>query len=192
MQERRDLFWKLIEPEYFGVMRFCRKLMSNRDRGDDLFQDTLLAAFTGFDSLRQPTSIRPWLYRIAVNTFNSKVRRRWWRRFVPLTPEVAWQTGGDDPIETLAARRWLGRAFQALTPEQQVLVTLHELEDWPINELAALMGHSEGAIKARLFRARRKMKKLLLPYYGKRGSSKTKETLLNEADKCVAAKPESE
>ena len=178
-----------MEPEYFKAMMFCRKLAGNRDQGDDLFQDALVIAFTRFESLRDRSAFRPWIYRILVNTFRSTMRRPWYRRLVPLTSEVELRLTGDDPVEVHAARRWLDRAFRALSAKEQALVTLHELEGWPISELADLYGKTEGAVKAGLFRARRKMKKALLGFSQGQKSHKAGNKEADEDGKCVVAKP---
>jgi RNA polymerase sigma-70 factor (ECF subfamily) len=161
MGNKEDTFWELLEPEYIKGMMFCRKLMGDRDNGDDLYQDALVAAFTGFEGLKNVGAFRSWFYRILINTFKSTVRRPWWKRRVTLTAEMKQSLACDDPTELLTARRWLDRAFQAVSTEQQALVTLHELEGWSINELAELYGKTEGSIKGQLFRARNKMKEVL-------------------------------
>jgi RNA polymerase sigma-70 factor (ECF subfamily) len=192
MRRNRELFWELLEPEYSGAMMFCRKLTGDRERGDDLFQDALVTALSGFESLRDATAFRPWLYRILVNTFKSKVRRPWWKRRVALTPEIELTLTGVDPVEVHAARRWLGRAFRVLSTDDQALVTLHELEGWQVSELARTFGRSEGSIKTRLFRARRKMKEALISFSEKPNEQKAmrkQQTKLEKDDRCVAAKP---
>jgi RNA polymerase sigma-70 factor (ECF subfamily) len=189
MRDKKELFWELMEPEYFKAMMFCRKLAGNRERGDDLFQDALVIAFSRFPSLRDRSAFRPWIYRILVNTFRSSMRRPWYKRLVPLTSEVELRLTGDDPVEVYTARRWLGRAFRALSAKEQALVTLHELEGWPISELADLYGKTEGAVKAGLFRARRKMKNALIGFSRKSESHDASNTKTDEDGKCVVAKP---
>ncbi|MEE9441439.1 MAG: RNA polymerase sigma factor [candidate division Zixibacteria bacterium] len=159
MSER---FWKLLEPEYIRAMMFCRKLMGDRDAGNDLYQDALVNALKGFSTLNEQSSFRPWLYKIIVNTFHSLNRRPWWKRMIPITAEIENIPTGTSQLEILTAKRWLRELFKVLSKEQQALITLHELEGWPIRELAELNGKSEGAIKAKLFRARNKMKNALM------------------------------
>jgi RNA polymerase sigma-70 factor (ECF subfamily) len=161
MQIDYDRFWKLLEPEYYRGMMFCRKLIGDRDRGDDLFQDALVIACTKFGDLREEASFRPWLYSIFVSTFKSTIRRPWWRRRVALTPEIESQSLTFDPSNQISARRLLDRAFQAISADDQALMTLHELDGWPLAELAVLFGKTEGAIKIQLFRARRTIKATL-------------------------------
>ncbi|MCP4603446.1 MAG: RNA polymerase sigma factor [Proteobacteria bacterium] len=167
MDKTRARFWKLMEPEYHRAMMFCRKLAADRERGDDLFQDALVAALTRFDGLRDEQALRPWLYRIIVNTFRSKTRRPWWKKRVALTEEIEHGLAGENPGDAHTARRWLKRAMQSLSLESRSLVTLYELEGWSIADLASLYSLSEGSVKARLFRARRKMKRVLSDFVSK-------------------------
>ncbi len=188
MDRQRDLFWKLTEPEHLGARAFCRKLMGNRDDGDDLYQDALVAALTKFADLRDATAYRPWLYRIIINTFRNRVRTTWWKRLLPLTPEMEQNAPGVNPIGEHAARRTLERAFKAIGPEERALVTLFELEGWSVRELAGLNGASEGAIKVRLSRARRKMREALARFPSA-SARRTEKAKLSEVDVCVVAKP---
>lgn len=161
MSDKRERFWQLLEPEYVGAMMFCRKLSADRERGDDLFQDALLLAYRRIETLRDETAFRSWLYRIIINAFRSRTRRPLWRRMVPLTPEIEVSLTSDDPVAAYAARRWLQQAFRVLSPHDQALVTLHELHGWPVAELAQLLNTTEGAVKARLFRCRSRLKRVL-------------------------------
>ena len=189
MNVDKELFWSLLEPEYVAAQMFCRKLTGHRDRGDDLFQDGLVLALTRFSSLRDHRAFRPWLYRILINSFRSSVRRPWWKRFLPITPEIEWHMVGDDPLDQLTARRWLQRAFEGLSTEAQTLVTLHELEGWPIADLARLYGKTDGATKAALFRARKKMKDALLKIMDEAEAYRKADTTKTEEEPCVVTKP---
>ena len=189
MTENRDLFWELLEPEYTRALMFCRKLAGDRDVGDDLYQDALLTAYTRFTDLREHASFRPWLYRVIVTTFRQTVRRPWWRRRLPFTTQVEESLTGADPSDSHAARRWLERAFQAVTPEEQALVTLYELEEWTVGELAELFGKRPGAIKTRLHRARRRMKDVLAAYAKGQKLPVERNTTTSEVKPCTATKP---
>lgn len=159
-----DQFWRLLEPEHPRAEAFCRKLAGNRDDGDDLYQEALLAALGRVGSLRKETSFRPWLYRIIVNRYRNLNRSPWWRRRTELTDDLVESGTGHDPSESLTARRWLRRGFEALSADERALVTLFELEGWTIPELSRLYGRPEGTLKARLSRARRKMRDRITAY----------------------------
>lgn len=192
MAKEQDFFWKLLEPEYFGAMMFCRKLIGDRDRGDDLYQDALVIAVTKIGDLRDPLAFRPWLYSIIVSTFKSTIRRPWFKRRKPFTLEIEQGLTTADPVDSMTARRLLRRAFENVSTEDQALVTLHELDGWSVAELAEMYEKSEGAIKARLFRARRRMKKTLTSFANR---SQIPDALVMTKPKrkpCTVAKPETE
>jgi len=192
MESEQERFWRLLEPEYHRAMMFCRKLIGDRDKGDDLYQDTLVIAYTKIGDLRDPDAFRPWLYRIIISTFHSTVRRPWWKRRVPWTPGLERMLTTPDPTPAHDARRWLGRVFHAISPDEQTLITLHELEGWPVADLAELSGKSEAAVKTSLFRARRKMKNAMqkLSKQVKRRQSAAPENM--EKTRCAAVKSEIE
>jgi RNA polymerase sigma-70 factor (ECF subfamily) len=172
-----DLFWKLLEAEHPKAERFCRKIAADRQDGDDLYHDALLAAWRKFGTLRDVNSFRPWLYRIIVNEFRSRLRKPWWRKRQLLNEALNdWEIY--DPAEIHTARRWLDRAFEALSPADKTLVILFELEGWNIPELARVFGKPQGTIKSRLSRARWKMRERLMRYL----PPDKVETLAFEAD----------
>jgi len=161
MANDRAQFWQLLEPEFTRANLFCRKLAGDRERGDDLFQDGLVRGLTKFGGLRDRDSFRPWLYRILINTYRSRMRTKWWRRLAPLTAAQESSISGDDPENRHAARRWLERGLKKLSPDDRTLVVLHELDGWPLTELSAVYGKTENALAARLARARKKLRALL-------------------------------
>jgi len=187
MIRNRDLFWKLTQPEHLRARAFCRRLMGNRDDGDDLYQDALVTAFLRFDTVRDTRAFKAWLYRIVVNAYKNRVRTPWWKRFSPLTKEIAESRTGENPVASRTAARKLEIAFRAVSPADRVLVTLFELEGWPISEIAQMQNRSEGAIKMRLSRARRKMREALASHFSPAGAKST--TKPSEDEICVAAKP---
>jgi RNA polymerase sigma-70 factor (ECF subfamily) len=153
----RELFWKLLKPHHPKAEAFCRRLAGNRDDGDDLYQEGLLTAMRKFHTLKEPVSFQAWLFRILVNTFKNRKRKAWWRHFVPI-PNVEESSWGSDPGERYDAYRWLEMALSALKPEDRAIVLLFEIEGWTIAELSDMFSKPEGTIKARLARARGKMR----------------------------------
>lgn len=153
-----EQFWALLEPEHSRAEGFCRQLAGSRDEGDDLYQDTLVAALTKFESLRDAKAFRPWLYRIIVNTYKNRHRQPWWRLRRDVSQVEFEAAVVDDPSNRYEAIRWLKRAFLVLKPNERALICLYELEDWNITELTQLYNVPDGTLKSRLSRARKKMR----------------------------------
>lgn len=192
MNSDRDLFWKLVEPEHLRARAFCRKLTGDRDNGDDLYQDALVSALTGFGRLNDHGAFRPWLYRIMINTYKNRVRHNRRNKTMPLTDDHADRVGGAHPDQARSARRRLEIAFDALSPEERALVTLHDLQGWPPDELATMWGKSEGAIRVRLSRARTKMRAVLIKHLQRAGTTATGKPITGKDTICIAQKPASD
>ena len=176
-------FWRLLEPEHPAAEAFCRRLTGSRDEGDDLYQDALVRAIEKFTSLRDQRAFRPWLYRIMINTYRNRYRQPWWRRRQELAEPMFEAARVDNPSHRYDARRWLRRAFRALTPAQRALVILHEIEGWSTGDLAQLCQRPDGTVKARLSRARRLMRRAL-----ERSPDAEDETNESEADYAIPRK----
>lgn len=163
MQADGEKFWKLLEPIHPKAESFCRRLAGNHDDGDDLYQEAILKALSGLNSLRDESSFKTWFYRIAINTHKNRFGRGWNRRRVGFDElDVEPQSPEDLPTECFR-KRCLQIALSALDTDERALIVLHELEGWPIDELGKLYKAPEGTIKARLWRARQKMRKALIP-----------------------------
>lgn len=189
MELNRILFWKLTEAEHLKARAFCRKLMGNRDDGDDLYHDALLVALGNFGQLRDRTAFRPWLYRIMVNSFKDRLRRPWWKRLTPLTLQIENDLGSHNPGAAYAARRRLEWAFKVLSVEERALVTLFELEGWTIADLAGLFRKTEGNVKVRLSRSRTKMRQALVKRLRQAEAEQEQTGTESEEGICVAVRP---
>lgn len=189
MNGKQNEFWKLVEPEQNKARAFCRKLIGNREDGDDLYQDSLVAALVNIEQLVNEASFKPWLYQIIVNRFKNKVRTNWWKKSSALTKEMETSMIGENPTGLYTARRRLEKAFKVLKTDDRILITLFELEGWSIAEIATLFEKKEGAIKVRLSRAREKMRDVLAKEIRLSKTEKTINTYETEDEICVAGKP---
>ena len=129
---------------------------------EELTQDIFLKAFSSLDRFGGRSSFSTWLYRIAYNTAVSHARRTRpkhcgidERRLAALPDSEA------DRLEEWAEKQErldaLNRAVERLDPEERALVTLFYYEDRSVGECAAITELSEGNVKVRLHRIRKKL-----------------------------------
>ncbi len=189
MDDRRALFWKLLEPEHLKARAFCRKLMADRDDGDDLYQDCLVRALTGFEKLKNRDVFRPWLYKIMINRFKSRYRRERLKSWLWMTENGHKVDAAADAENAHAAKRRIRIALMALAPYDRALVTLYELQGWPLGELSAVTGKSEGSLKVRLSRARAVMRRALIRYLTGASGDGRNRAIKSEEKICVVTKP---
>lgn len=166
MATRADRFRTLLASHHDRVLGFARSLCRSTAEGDDLFQDAMVHAFAKLDALRDDAAFRPWLYRIVINAHRSRARRAFWRRLIPLgdsgdvtDTEHLYRTEGWTPNAAEANRR--ARAALAKLPAvTREAIVLYEIEEWQVDEIAALQRVSVSAVKSRLARGREKLRAL--------------------------------
>jgi RNA polymerase sigma-70 factor (ECF subfamily) len=140
---------------------FAISLTGSVDRADDLVQETLLRAWTHFDSFQTGTNFNAWLFTILRNLFRSDYRKRKrevadsdgiYSRCLSSVPE---QTG---KIELIEVRTALAK----LPPEQREALILIGADGLSYEETAQICGCAVGTIKSRVNRARTRLAKMLL------------------------------
>lgn len=188
MDVKREEFWRLVEPEHLKALAFCRKLAGNREDGDDLYQDSLVSALSGFNGLRKRSAFRPWLYRIIINNFRSTKRSSLRNKLRPIEENDLEIPGHTDMGAESALRRRLETALADISPRDRAILILYEVEGWQIAEIAAMFGRSQGSIRTGLSRTRNKMRKTLMKYLRGSQTASSKKTAQCEEVICVAIK----
>lgn len=127
---------------------------------EDVCQEAFLAALTRLEECRDPSRFAAWFLTIVRNRALNARERRAVRQSEPLE-RAAHAAGEDDPAENALRserRETLLAALSELPPAQREVVILHDLEGWRHREIADLLGTSEGAVRVRLFEARRNLR----------------------------------
>lgn len=158
-------FLELINVNRPRILKVCRVYAWNAADRDDLYQEILFQIWRGLPGLKQDTHANTWLYRIALNTSISFVRRRSARGgpAVPLDHEQithhieSRQTHDDGAAEQLAR---LYDAIAQLNEVEKALVTLF-LEDFSYDEMAEVLGLSASHVGVMLHRAKKKLSTLM-------------------------------
>jgi len=144
------------------VERVIARLTGPTPDLEDLVQTTFIQAFQSFGRYRGEASLKTWVTRIAVHTALHQLRSGV-RRMVPL--EVV--SDGDEPSDPVATAdqqaesRQLARRLHALldriAPKKRVAFLLYTVEEYSIEEVAALTEASKAATKSRIWFARREL-----------------------------------
>lgn len=131
---------------------------------DDICQEVFVRAFRNLGKFRGDAPFEHWLARIMVSACYDFLRRERRVREQVSLDGSEWDMQ-DGSVEAAAnagrARELLDWALRQLTPEEQLILTLCELEERSVREVAGLTGWSESNVKVRAFRARQNLKKVL-------------------------------
>jgi RNA polymerase sigma-70 factor, ECF subfamily len=143
------------------LYRYALQLTRNRTGADDLFQETLLKAFRAFDRLDGAANHRAWLYRIMTNTFLNGRRRSDRERPLDVVVEATMPSDQVDHAASIDARELLFEVatfVDNLPTKQRAALVLRKYQEMGYNEIAAILDTSEGAARANVHEALRKLR----------------------------------
>jgi RNA polymerase sigma-70 factor (ECF subfamily) len=160
---------ELVSEHQRMVLQLAINLLGDREEALDLSQDVFLRVFRTIHRFRGHSSLRTWIYRIAVN--QARNRHRFWRRRhradqVSLDAHVAAHgeflpTDDPGPDRMLAQRELAAQlqlALDHLPFDQRTAIVLREVDGLSYEEIAYSLGVAVGTVKSRLTRARRALR----------------------------------
>ena len=148
----------------------ARRYARRESEIEDIAQEVWLKAFHKLKSFRGEAPFEHWLMRMAVRTCYDFLRGHQRNRessFSEISePEDDWldrfvADPGSAPEDADAARLLVERLLEKLSPPARLVITLLEIEDRSVKEIAVLTGWSVPLVKVRAFRARAEMRKIL-------------------------------
>lgn len=175
--EDKDLLVKIRNPETrnYGfnllvrsyqqkVYWLVRKMVIDHDDANDLTQDVFIKVHKSIDTFREDAQLFTWIYRIATNeclTFLSKKRRRFFLPIEDVGSELAEKIDSTPSLAGDEIQKKLQKALLTLPDKQRLVFNLKYYEEMPYEEMAAVTGTSEGALKASYHHAVKKIEEFL-------------------------------
>jgi RNA polymerase sigma-70 factor, ECF subfamily len=174
----------LVTHYHAPVYNLVYGILTDTADAADVTQEVFLKAFRGIGGFRGGSSLKTWLYRIAVR--EALNQRRWWMR------HLRWQTSmdltGEDhspvtefeaseptPFEQLATREvgiLVRRALADVPAAFRSAVVLRDLEGLSYEEIAEVLEVSVGTVKSRILRGRRALREILEPVLDRSAASR--------------------
>ena len=155
------------QPRIFAT---ARRYARRESEVEDIVQEVFIKAFQRLETFRGDAPFEHWLMRLTVRICIDFLRGHQRNReltFTELSPEEGdWlervKAGPDDVRDDAeAAKKLIQRVLEQLSPEARMVITLLEIEEKSVKEIAELTGWSTALVKVRAFRARAQMRKLL-------------------------------
>ena len=158
-------FRDLVAPHLGALYRSAYRLTGNRQDAEDVVQEVCVRAYTHLAALRTLDQPKSWLLKIAYRVFVDGVRRRARSPVRTSAEDFDATRSSDEPspeerAEAELVERRLLAALASLDREQRALLAL-QVEGYTLAELEAMTELSADVLKARLYRARVRLGKLL-------------------------------
>lgn len=155
------------------VFAVAQRITNNREDAEDVVQESFHKVFRHLNDFQEKSRFSTWLTRIAMNEAFMLLRRR--RGFLEVLPEStddgvaaseAFVDQSPSPEESCGRRErreLLTEAINRLGPKIRSTIQLRDIEERSAEETAQILGTSIGAVKARLFQGRRKLRRTVNP-----------------------------
>ena len=163
-------FEPLIQKYQPRIFATARRYARRESEVEDIVQEVFIKAFQKLSSFRGEAPFEHWLMRLAVRTCYDFLRAHQRNRETAFTelsePENDWlerfKVDPDGASEHAdAAKQLIEKIMDQLSPPAKLIITLLEIEDRSVKEIAKITGWSVPLVKVRAFRARAEMKKIL-------------------------------
>ena len=170
----KDAFAELIGRHWPTALSLAARVLGSVDLGNDAVQEATIAAMTGLDQLRSADRFGAWFCGIALN-----VSRRWLRQMraeaaVRLPDQPTAEPGPQELAELAELAAAVRAAVAQLAAGQREAIMLFYLQGLTHREVAAELGITVGAVKARLHQARSALTPPLRPF----AATSPKETVM--------------
>ncbi len=199
-------FELLVQRHEGKIFSLAQRMTRNREDAEDVLQQSFQKAFIHLKKFEGDSLFSTWLTRIAINEALMLLRRRRGTREVPIAESASEDEtalpldipdSGPNPEDSCLQReqeRILSAAVNELTPGMRKAIELRELGELSTGETAQVMGLSVGAVKARVFHGRRKLRETLKLYvestrkYGT-GALRTKRSVRDRSQAICELRP---
>jgi len=167
-------FEELVLRHRQRVLAVAQRITKNREDAEDVAQESFHKAFLHLDAFQEKSRLSTWLTRIAMNEALMLLRRR--RRVFETLPENP-ENGAKCSLEPFVdhspspeescwrreRRQLLTKAINRLDAKVRHTILLCDIEERSVEETAQILGTSIGAVKARVFRGRQKLRRVVNP-----------------------------
>jgi len=175
-----DAFEQLVNRYEHKIYRLGLNITGNPEDAEDVLQETFLKAFENLPRFREDSRFYTWIVRIGVNQALMKLRKRRTDKSVSLDDPIEengeiiprdfadWAPNPEQQLGRTETREIMERAIQNLPLSFRTVFQLRDVEGLSTEETAETLGLTISAVKARLFRARLRLREDLAKFF-KRG-----------------------
>lgn len=162
-------YGELVRRYQGKIYGLVYNMTANKEDTEDVVQDVFVKAFAALRRFKGGSSFYTWVYRIAVNTTINFLKKRKTRATLSLN-DVDQAVERDPAYVELSARESpfrdatlselqekLNKALLKLSEKHRAVVVLHDVQGVPHEEVAKILGCSQGTVRSRLFYARQQL-----------------------------------
>ncbi len=158
MTDKEKVFKTIFQANSKKIYHLCFGYTGDDDSANDLLQETFLKVWQNLDKFREQSQISTWIYRIAVNTCLTYLKKEKKQQKEELTPNII-----DTTVEEFSPKqeqvRILYTCISQLEENERLIITM-VMDELPYTEIAEISGISEGNLRVKIHRIKQKLTEL--------------------------------
>ncbi|MEM6700570.1 MAG: RNA polymerase sigma factor [Bacteroidota bacterium] len=158
--QKQAAFMKAYDGCHDAFVRYCSALAYGKMDTEDLVQDVLLSAYTHFEKIEKKGQFLHYLIRAARNRSVSKWRKAKFQTALLEKHTERLEAQGVSPDLALDIQI-LYKTMDRLPEHQKDALILFEITGFSMKEIANIQGSTEGAVKTKISRARKRLRQLM-------------------------------
>ncbi|KMY56000.1 hypothetical protein AC623_01695 [Bacillus sp. FJAT-27231] len=152
----KEAFCRLIKQVEPSLYRMASSIMKSEQECLDAAQEAVLKAYLSIGSLKSPQYFKTWITRILIRECTRILKER---KKVVHFDHVEARENHLPPHEQ---GDYVQEAIEMLEDDHRIVITLYYFQDFSVKEIAKIIQQSEGTVKSRLSRARKKLEKVMV------------------------------
>lgn len=148
-------FTHYVQENQEQFYRLAYSYVKNQHTALDMIQNAIYSALKSIHTLKEPSYMKTWFYRILVNACLDELRKN--QRSIITDPAELPEIPVNE-TDSQAASIDLYRALDALDPASRTIITLRYFEDMKLSQVAEILGENISTVKTKLYRTLEKLK----------------------------------
>lgn len=165
----------LVDQYADPIYRLVMSIVQHQEEAEDITQEVFTTVFTSIAKFKGDSLLSTWMYRIAVNKCQEMLRKQ--SRQKRSGKMVSYDQAGNhaagqsafmhpqQELEKNEQAQILLHALEQLPEQQRIAFSLHKIDGFSYEEIAAILDTSLSAVESLIFRGRKQLRLLLATYY---------------------------
>jgi RNA polymerase sigma-70 factor (ECF subfamily) len=157
IDQQRARFEAAVDEWASSLYRVAYRWCGDRERAEEIVQETFIGAWSNIDQLEKPERIKSWLFGVLRNQFLKSCRSS--QRTLQMLDSIDVVAPINKKSEL---QQQVQEAIAMLDEDQRLPILLVSMEGWSTEEAAQLLGIPQGTVLSRLHRGRQRLKEILI------------------------------
>jgi len=158
----REAFIEFVECYQKLVAHLVFRLIADKRDAEEVCQDVFVKVYGQLASFRFQSKLSTWIAKIAYNTALTHLAKRKVQWVNTDFSDYSENVGPDELTSDVQLKELVHARLNELSVPEKSVLTFYHLEEMSIQEISQIMARPAGTVKSDLYRARRKLKELML------------------------------